>query len=188
MADSGTGATSSLIEVARVLVKQGRQYGASDHDVGKTIGGDCAKALSICSPALAIVRSISSLLGTGYKEDSRSRNGICRDLQSQLELHPCRQRCRIALIGNVKIWNDSEHALLFLGLELLGSNFDRIVMNIDGGPAGCNSQLDTGHNFELVRSQCDRCRCPVCKVLGADAELIGNARCHIVKLEHPLLG
>ena len=128
------------------------------------------------------------MLGTGHKEDSRSRNWICRDLQSQLELHPCRQRCRIALIGNVKIRNDSEHALLFFGPELLGSNLDRVVMNIDSGALGCNSQLDTGHNFELIRIQYDRGRYPVCKILGTDAELTRNAWCHIVKLEHSGLG
>jgi len=61
-------------------------------------------------------------------------------------------------------------------------------MNIDSGALGCNSQLDTGHNFELARIHYDRGRCPVCKILGADAELIGNAWCHIVKLEHPVLG
>ena len=61
-------------------------------------------------------------------------------------------------------------------------------MNIDSSVLGCNSQLDTGHNFELIRIQCDRGRYPVCKTLGADAELIGNAWCHIVKLEHPGFG
>src|SRR5258708_27878998 len=83
VAESGAGGTSSLVEVARVLVQQGRQYGTSDHDVGQTIGGDCTKALSICSPALAIVRSISSLLCTGYKEDSLSPHLASGDLQNQ---------------------------------------------------------------------------------------------------------
>src|SRR5207245_10725007 len=174
---------SSLVEVARVLVQQGRQYGTSDHDVRKTIGGDCAKALSICSPALAIVRSISSLLGTGNKEASRSRNWICRDLQGQLEFHLWCQRCRIALIGNVKIRNNSEHALLFFGLELLGSNFDGVVMNIDSDAIGCNSQLDADHNFEVVRIEDDRGRYPVFIVFGAAAELIGSALSHSGKLE-----
>src|SRR5262245_4698381 len=81
VADSRTGRTGSLIEVARILMQQGRQYGASDHDVGETIGGDCTHALSICSPALAVVWSISTLLRTGYNEDSRSRNWIYGDLQ-----------------------------------------------------------------------------------------------------------
>src|SRR4029077_115132 len=60
-------------------------------------------------------------------------------------------------------------------------------MNLDSGAIGCNSQLDAGHNFELVRIEDDRGRYPVVIVLGADAELIRNAWCHTVKLEHPLL-
>src|SRR5437660_12536411 len=130
MAESGTGGTSSLIEVTRVLVQQRWQNGAADHDVREAIRSDCAKALSICSPALAIVWSISGLLGSGYKEDSRSRNSNCRDLQRQIELHPCRQRRRIALIGNIKIPNDSEHALLCFAMKLCFSNFDSAIMNI----------------------------------------------------------
>jgi hypothetical protein len=82
VADSRAGGTSSLIEVAGILVKEGRQYGTSDYDVGETIGGDCANALSICSPALAIVRSVSSLFAAGYKEDSSSRNWTRRYLLS----------------------------------------------------------------------------------------------------------
>src|SRR5262249_30597570 len=187
MADPGTGGTSSLVEVARVLVQQGRQYGTSYHDVRKTIGGDCTEAFSICCPALPIVRSISCLLGTGYNEHSRSSKWIGRNFQGQLEFHLRRERCRITLIGDVKIRNDSEHALLFFGLELLGSNLDRIIMNINSGALSCNSQLDASHNFELTWTQFDRGRYPVCKILGADAELIGNAGCHAVKLEHPVL-
>jgi hypothetical protein len=29
-------------------------------------------------------------------------------------------------------------------------------MNIDNGSRGCNSQLDTGHNFELTRMHRDK--------------------------------
>src|SRR5882672_3050675 len=148
MAESGAGGASSLVEVARVLVQQGRQYGTSDHDVGKTIGGDCAKTLSICFPALTIVWSISSLLGTGYKQHSRSRNWIYGHLQSELELHLWCQWRWIVLIGNVKIRNNSEHTLLFFGLELFVSNFDWVVMNIDSDAIDWNSQLDAGHNSE----------------------------------------
>src|SRR4029077_6940237 len=138
----------------------GRQYGASDHDVGETIGGDCANALSICPPALAIVRSISSLLVTGYKQNSRSRNWICGHLQSKLELHLCCQRCRVAVIGNVDVRNDSKYALLFFRLELLGSNLDRVGLNVDGDAIGWKPQLDAGHNLELVRIEDDWGRCP----------------------------
>jgi hypothetical protein len=61
-------------------------------------------------------------------------------------------------------------------------------MNIDNGSRGCNSQLDTGHNFELTRMHRDKGRGPVRKILGADTELKGTAWCHIVKLEQPISG
>jgi len=46
----------------------------------------------------------------------------------------------------------------------LGRDLDKVVMNIDSGALGCNSHLDTANDFELDRIQCDRGRCPVCKL------------------------
>src|SRR6202020_3429904 len=94
----------------------------------------------------------------------------------------------VALIRNVKVRNDTEHALLLLNLELLGCDLDAIVMNIDPSSFYCNSQLDAGHNFELAGTKCDRGRRPLCKAFGADVELIRNAWFHIMKLEQPVFG
>src|ERR1700722_10305235 len=188
MANSGTGRACSLIEVARVLVQKRWQYGAADQDVGKTIGGGCAKTLSICPPTLAVIQAVSSLPSSGDQQDSGSGNWICGDFQGQLELHSRGQWCWVALIRNVKVRNDSEHALLLLSLELLSCDLNGIVMNINRNSFGCNSQSDAGHNFELVGTKCDRGRRPVCKTLGADPELIRNGWLHIVKLEQPVSG
>src|SRR5215831_7562415 len=51
--------TSSLIEVARILVQQGRQYGTTDHDVRKTISRSYAEALTIGTPTLTELGTIS---------------------------------------------------------------------------------------------------------------------------------
>src|ERR1700751_1764725 len=42
MPEPGTGCAGSLIKVARILMEQGRQYGAPDHDVREIISRRCA--------------------------------------------------------------------------------------------------------------------------------------------------
>src|SRR3984957_1706950 len=136
MANSGTGRACFLIEVARVLVQKRWQYGAADHDVGKTIGGGCAKALSICPPTLAVIQTISSLSSSGDQEGSGRGDWIGGDFQGQLEFHSRGQWRWVALIRNVKVRNDSEHALLLLTLELLSCDLNGIVMNINRNSFG----------------------------------------------------
>src|ERR1700691_3729644 len=118
MADSIASSACWMGVVARTRVQQRWQYGAADQDVGKTISGGCANTLSICPPTLSVIQAISGLPCSGDQEDSGCGDWICRDFQGQLELHSRGQWRWVALIRNVEVRNDSEHALLLLGLEL----------------------------------------------------------------------
>ena len=155
MPDSGTGCACSLIEVARILVQQRGQYGATNHDVRKTVDSSHPCSFAKRAPALSEVGTVSSLLSAGYKKDSRGGHRINGDFEGELELHLCRKRRRITLKGHVEVWDDSEDSLLFLGLELLGCYVHGIVMNIDSGSVSLNSESDSSHNFELARIEGD---------------------------------
>jgi len=150
MPDSGTGCACSLIEVARILVQQRGRYGATNHDVRKNRRQQSHPLVRQRAPALSEVGTVSSLLGAGYKKDSRGGHRINRDFEGELELHLCRKRRRITLKGHAEVWDDSEDSPLFLGLELLGCYVHRIVMTIDSGSVSLNSELDSSHNFELA--------------------------------------
>src|SRR5215472_4939945 len=130
MANPRTGCAASLIEVSRVLVQQRRQYGATDHDVRKTIGGHCAQSLSKRSPTLPIIWRIACLPGTGNQQHSSSGYRVGRDFQRELKFHLCGKRLNVGIIGDVEVWNDSEHALMFLGLELLDRDLCRIIVDV----------------------------------------------------------
>src|SRR5690242_912383 len=94
MADSGARRAGSLIEVARILVQQRRQYGAPDHDVRETIGSNGPNPLSISAPTLAIIWSIRGLSGRRNQADSGGGDRIGRDLKGELKFHfRCERRC-----------------------------------------------------------------------------------------------
>ena len=116
----------------------------------KTVDSSHTRSFAKRAPALSEVGTVSSLLGAGYKKDSRGGHRINRDFEGKLELHLCRKRRRITLKGHAEVWDDSEDSLLFLGLELLGCYVHRIVMTIDSGSVSLNSELDSSHNFELA--------------------------------------
>src|SRR5947209_18705716 len=80
--------TCSLIEVARILVKKRRQYGAADQNVTKTVSGIGPKPFAIGRPTLAKIRRVARLLRGGKKCDSGSRDGIADnfDCESELQL------------------------------------------------------------------------------------------------------
>src|SRR5579862_2862478 len=61
-------------------------------------------------------------------------------------------------------------------------------MNIDCRTLSLNPESDSRDDLELTRLESDIWRCPNCKTLRVDAEPIGNSCCHILKLEHPILG
>ena len=119
MPESRASCAGSLIEVTRVLMEQGRQYGASDHNVRKTISRGYADALTIGIPALPVLGTVSRLSGAGDEQNSGSSHWIGRRLQCKLKFHFCGERCRVLLIGDVEVGNESQHPLMFLGLELL---------------------------------------------------------------------
>jgi len=50
MPDSRARRARTLVKVTRILMKQGRQYGAADHDVGETIGCGYTKPFPVTSP------------------------------------------------------------------------------------------------------------------------------------------
>src|SRR5271156_4644128 len=54
----------ALVEVARILVQERRQDGATDHDVAKAIRIDGAIALSVTDHSLAVVGRVSCLIGS----------------------------------------------------------------------------------------------------------------------------
>src|ERR1700722_3242173 len=188
MADSRTGRASSLVEVAWVLVQQGRQYGAADHDVRETVGGSRAKSFSISPPALAVLRSIRGLPGGRNQGDAGSGDRISGNLEGELEFHLRGEWRRITLIRNVEVWNDSENALPLLGLELLGGNFYRIVMNVNRCLLRLNPELDASNNFELSWIYGDGGRCPVREILCTDLDFVRSGRLYVSKFEKPAFG
>ena len=76
----------ALLEVAGVLVQKRWEDGATDHDVGKPVGIDSTKALSVTFPTLRVVGVAPRLLGTRDYSYSNKGYRIEGDLGGELEL------------------------------------------------------------------------------------------------------
>src|SRR5215472_4819678 len=106
MPDSRAGRASSLIEVTRILMQQGRQYCATDHNVRETIGGRCAEALAVRIPSLTVLGTVGRLPDSGHTKNAGNSNRICRYLERKLKLHLGRKRYRILFIRDVEVRHD----------------------------------------------------------------------------------
>src|SRR5690348_18398913 len=105
--------TVSFVEIAGILLKERRQYGASDIRACNKVGVGCAVPLSITLRALSISAEIvlgllNSRNSAGQSEGDRINGG----LPGKLELLPRSQRKRMVLVTHIEIWDDAEHPLL----------------------------------------------------------------------------
>src|SRR5215471_6092412 len=121
MPDSRARRTRSLIEVTRILMKQGRQYGTADHNVRETIRGFGAEALAVRIPPLTVIGVVCRLSDSGHAKDPGNRNRICRYLQRKLKFHLGGKRGSILFIRDIEVRHDAQYPLMFLGSELLSS-------------------------------------------------------------------
>ena len=55
-------------------------------------------------------------------------------------------------IGNIEIWNEAKHTLLFLFFDLNLCHFDLVEFDLDVRHRGRNRQHDPGHNVSLSRA------------------------------------
>src|SRR5215470_2938953 len=186
MPDPGAGCAGSLIEIAGILMEQGWQYGAADHDVREIIERHCPQALAIGIPSLAVVDAICRLPYTGHAQNPGSGYRICRHFQRQLKFHLRRQRCRILFIRNVEVRHEAQYPLMFLRFELLNRDLDRVICNVDLCELGLNLQLNSRHDLELSRCERHAGRFPICKVRGTNSDLVRHSRLHVMKLERSI--
>src|SRR5271165_5128309 len=188
MSNSRAGRTCPLIEVPRVLVQQRWQYGAADHDVRETIRGSCTNPLTVRVPALSIIQTVPCLSGGRNYADTNSGSRIGSDLEGKREFHLASEGRRIGFIGNIEVRNNPKHALFFLDLELLSRHLHWIVSDLDLRKRRCNPKLNVGDDFGLAWFERNAGQCPVRKILGTDADLVGNSWLEVVKLEKSVFG
>src|ERR1700761_4368334 len=113
MPQAGLRRAGALVEVARVLMQNGRQDGAADHDIGEAIGIGSSKALSITYCTLLIVRpSVRCLIDSCEDEVAGDADYIGSSSKSELVLQLRRKRYGVLVIDNIKIRNNAENALL----------------------------------------------------------------------------
>src|SRR5690348_2582742 len=86
MEDSRLGGSSSLIEVAWILVQQRWQDRSSNHNVGKSVGSSCAKSLGIARRSLLIVWCVACLINAGKRTHSQNRHNVSRGSECEMKL------------------------------------------------------------------------------------------------------
>src|SRR5690348_3415580 len=105
--------TVSFVEIAGILPKERRQYGASDIRACNKVSVGGAVPLSITLRALSISAEIVlRLLNSGNSPGHPEGDGIHGGLPGKLELLLCAKRDCIMVVTDVEIWNHAEHALL----------------------------------------------------------------------------
>src|ERR1700722_12229677 len=141
MAESRAGCTGSLIKVAGILMQQGREDCATDHDVGKTTSRRYAKPVPKSLRALRIIGAIHCLPQTSDKSNSRNRERIVRHLEGEVEFHfRCERRSILSFKGGVKVRNDSEDALRSFHLKLLNRILHGIILDLHRSVLGCDAK------------------------------------------------
>src|SRR5258707_15224716 len=103
-------------------MEQRRQHRAADHDVREAGSIRGPEALRITLGALLIVRSVRRLVDSGEKEITENTDNIGGGPKSELVFQPGRKRHRILVIGDIKIRNHPEDALLLCFGNLLTSD------------------------------------------------------------------
>src|ERR1700751_5230845 len=76
----------ALVDVAGILVQDGRQDSTADHDVGKEIRVAGAKALEVALCALLIVELVGRLIHAGQETRAEERDWIRRGPEGNPEL------------------------------------------------------------------------------------------------------
>ena len=122
---SGTIAAGAFVEIARVLLQERGQDGASDESAGHGVGIARAEALGIALCALTVsAEAIGCLLDAGdaaYQEESHR---IDDTSPCQLKFLLRAEGSRVQFVGDVEIWENAKHTLLFFHLKLLLRDFD----------------------------------------------------------------
>jgi hypothetical protein len=105
MPQTGLLRARALVEVARVLIQNGRQDGAADHDIGEAIGIGSPKTLSITFGTLLIVRaSVRCLIDSCEHEVAGDTDYISGGFKSELVFQLRRKRHGVLVIDDIKSW------------------------------------------------------------------------------------
>src|SRR5882762_5409647 len=152
-------AAGSLVEITGILLQQRRQYGAPDECAGNKVGVGSAEALSIALCALSISAEIVFRLLKSRRGPNHSEaHWIHRGLPGQLELLLRGERNCMVVIADVEIWDDAQHSLLLLFLDLIFCHFGSRGYHANLCHSSCKRQGDLRNHVDLSRLQHSRGR------------------------------
>src|SRR5271157_2855249 len=147
-------ATGSLVEVAWILFEEGRQYSASDERTGNDVTVRCTEALRVAFCALPVCSElVRRLVNSGHEANPHKGERVDNRPPGKLELQLRRERSRIGDVADKEIWNEAEHTLLLLLLNLLCRHLDLRECYPHFRHGGGNIQHDLGQNVSLSRAQ-----------------------------------
>ncbi len=144
----------SSIKIAWILFQQRCQHSAIDKRTYENVAVSCAETSRIACrtlpvPTPSICRLVNSRKG-GHAHDG---NGIRNRLPGKDELLLWSERGGIGEIVDIEIWNDAEHPLLLLLLNLYLRYFGFRKPDPHFRSGGRNRQHDLRHNVSLSRIQ-----------------------------------
>jgi hypothetical protein len=147
---------------------------SADHNAVETIGEDCSKTLAVARCALLVIgRAARGHVDAGQEAHPHEGHRVDRSAEGKLKLQLFGQWDKDWIVRHIKIWDETDDALLLLDLDLLQSN----LLGKDGPDRG----FDVGDRnlnvteIDLFAGLQDDCRRrPIRKILGADAEVIGD--------------
>ena len=137
---TGDDATLAPVEIPRILMQKRRQQCGAEEcrcDAGAISG---AVALGITLEAFTVAGEvILRLLDASGDTGGEEGDGIDSDLDRELELLLAREGRRTGDVADVKVGEDAEDALLYLGTDLL---FSEVFLRdrVDGGPDGFDAK------------------------------------------------
>ena len=175
-----------LVEVAGILAQQRGQDGATDHDVGKAVGGGCAKALAVTLRTLDVAGSASRLVDAGQGAYPENGEGVGGGFQGEVELQLGGKRRGVGVIDDVEIGDDAKDALRLLYLDLLEGDFLRRINHAYRGVQLRELELGAGKDQVLARIEDNVGRGPVGKVRGRDDDAI-SSRIELVELKESVV-
>ncbi len=173
--DAGTGGSGALIEVAGILVKERGQHGAAKDDVASPTGIAGAEAFEVALGALDVGGGGGGLINAGDEGGGTDTDGVGGGAEGEGVLQLRRHGREAVIVGDVEVGNDTEDALMFLGLDLLDGELAG-VDGVDAGVDGGDGELDLGQLQLLAGREHDWGRGPGFEALGVDGDEVGDGR------------
>src|SRR5260370_41753022 len=141
--EARTLASRSFVELTRILLQDGGQYGAADERAGNDVRVARAEALSVALRALPKSGElILRLFGTGNYRIQPERKWVDDHFPGKLEFLLGGKRNRIGDVADIEIGHDCQHALLFLLFNLLLGDLDPREFDAYRGKGGGHAQGD----------------------------------------------